>query len=360
MKRLKVVLKKRSYFINIGFNIIEKDNIFFPLNSKKQVLLVTNKTVSKLFKEKVTHYLKKSGTVVDEIILPDGEEYKTLNEIEIVISTLLEKNHNRDTTLIALGGGVIGDLTGFAASIYQRGVSFIQIPTTLLAQVDASIGGKTGVNHFLGKNMIGSFWQPDTVIIDINFLNTLPYNQLVSGMAEVIKYAIAFDKKFFCWLEKNLEKVLSIDPESILYCIEKCCNLKSKLVALDERENNCRALLNLGHTYAHAIETYTNYKVWLHGEAVSIGIIIAAQTSKLLGFLSQSDCIRISELLKRTGLPVKAPQDMLSDSYIPYMQRDKKVLSGKIRLILPLSLGKSKIYTNIEKKIILTAIKNAQ
>jgi 3-dehydroquinate synthase len=360
LKPLKVILGKRTYPINIGSGIIQKDNIFFPLKSGNQAMLVTNKTLANLFKDQILFYLRKSGIQIDHIIISDGEQYKTLNEMELVISALLEKQHTRDTTLIALGGGVIGDLTGFVASIYQRGVSFIQIPTTLLAQVDASIGGKTSVNHLLGKNMIGSFWQPSSVIIDIDFLTTLPRNQLISGIAEVIKYAIIFDKEFFYWLEDNIENILSLNHDPVFYCIQKCCEFKSKLVSSDEREKNLRSLLNLGHTYGHAIEAHTGYGSWLHGEAISVGMVMAARTSKKLGYLKESDFIRIVNLLKRSCLPITGPKNMSASSYIPYMMRDKKVISGDIRLVLPLSIGKVKVYRNIEKNVILSAIKDSQ
>lgn len=259
--------------------------------------------------------------------------------------------------LIALGGGVIGDLTGFAAAIYQRGVRFIQIPTTLLSQVDASVGGKTGVNHLLGKNMIGSFWQPSSVIIDINFLKKLPYNELVSGMAEVIKYAIVFDEKFFHWLEENIKNLLLLDNSLIPYCIKKCCELKAKIISLDERENNFRALLNFGHTYGHAIEAHSGYGNWLHGEAISVGMVMASRASEIMGFLNKTDYKRILSLLKKTGLPIQGPKNMSAASYLPYMMRDKKVISGEIRLVLPISIGKAKIYSGIDKNVILNSIK---
>lgn len=360
MEQLKVILGKRSYPINIGSGIIQEDNIFWPLNPGNQAMLVTNKTLANLFKDRVFFNLRKSGIKVDQVILSDGEQFKSLNEIEVIISALLEKKHSRDTTLIALGGGVIGDLTGFSASIYQRGVQFIQIPTTLLSQVDASVGGKTGVNHLLGKNMIGSFWQPSSVVIDIDFLKTLPYNELVSGIAEVIKYAIIFDAVFFNWLEENIENLLSLKNESISYCIKKCCELKSKIISLDERESNFRALLNFGHTYGHAIEAHAGYGNWLHGEAISVGMAMASRTSELLGYLKNTDYKRILSLLKKTGLPIKGPKNMSAASYLPYMMRDKKVISGEMRLILPISIGKAEIYSGIDKNIILSAIKDSQ
>ncbi|WP_187151981.1 3-dehydroquinate synthase [Buchnera aphidicola] len=360
MEQLKVVLEKSSYPINIGSGIIQEDNIFWPLRPGNQAMLVTNKTLANLLKDNVFFHLRKSGIKVDQVILSDGEQFKTLNEMEVIISALLEKKHSRDTTLIALGGGVIGDLTGFSASIYQRGVRFIQIPTTLLSQVDASIGGKTAVNHLLGKNMVGSFWQPASVIIDIDFLKTLPRNELISGMAEVIKYAVIFDEYFFSWLEENIEKILSLDKSVMLYCIKKCCDLKSKIIILDEREKKFRALLNFGHTYGHAIEAHAGYGSWLHGEAISVGMIMASRTSELLGYLKKSDYQRILSLLKRAGLPVKGPKNMSAASYLPYMMRDKKVVLGEMRLVLPIKIGQAEIYSGIDKNIILNAIKDSQ
>ncbi|WP_422667421.1 3-dehydroquinate synthase [Buchnera aphidicola] len=360
MEKINVILGKRSYPISIGSGILQEDNIFWPLEPGNQAMLVTNKTLANLLKDTVFYHLRKSGIRVDQVILSDGEQYKTLNEMELIISSLLEKKHARDTTLIALGGGVIGDLTGFAASVYQRGVRFIQIPTTLLSQVDASVGGKTAVNHLLGKNMIGSFWQPSSVIIDIDCLSTLPFNELISGIAEVIKYAILFDACFFEWIEKNIDQLLTLNHKAISYCIKKCCELKANLISSDERENNLRALLNFGHTYGHAIEVHTGYGSWLHGEAVSVGMIMAARTSELLGYLDKNDFKRILFLLKKTGLPVKGPKNMSAASYLPYMIRDKKVISGEIRLVLPLSIGKAKIISGIDKNIILTSIKYSQ
>lgn len=360
MEKIEVILGKRSYPINIGSGILQEDNIFWPLKPGDQAMLVTNKTLANLLKDKIFYHLRKSGIRVDQVILSDGEQYKTLNEMELIISSLLEKKHARDTTLIALGGGVIGDLTGFSAAVYQRGVRFIQIPTTLLSQVDASVGGKTAVNHLLGKNMIGSFWQPSSVIIDIDCLKTLPLNELISGIAEVIKYAIILDADFFCWLEENITQLLTLNHKSLSYCIKRCCELKAKLISLDERENNLRSLLNLGHTYGHAIEVHTGYGSWLHGEAISVGIIMAARTSELLGYLSKNDFTRIFSLLKKAGLPIKGPKNMSAASYLPHMIRDKKVISGDIRLVLPLSIGKADIFSSIDKNIILTAIKDSQ
>ena len=356
METVRVHLGEKSYSINIGYNIFKKNNIFHPLKSGDQAMLITNKTLSEIWKDKILYELVQRGIKTDQVILSDGEQYKNLHEMETIISSLLANNHNRDTTLIALGGGVLGDLTGFSAAIYQRGVRYIQIPTTLLSQVDASIGGKTAVNHILGKNMIGVFWQPSSVIIDINFLKTLPKRQLISGLAEVIKYAIIFDKNFFVWLEENIELILSLNETAIKYCIHRCCELKSKLVSLDERDNNHRSFLNLGHTYGHAIESYVGYGNWLHGEAISVGIVMASRTAELLGKFNKINTDRIITLLKKSGLPIQGPKNMLSDSYLLHMKRDKKVLSGVIKLVLPIQIGKVEIYNVTNKEIITSVI----
>ncbi|CAL4324465.1 3-dehydroquinate synthase [Buchnera aphidicola] len=356
MEIVRVHLKNHSYLIKIGSKLFSFDNIFSPLKSGCKIMLVTNITLNHICKKIVLDYLLKLGFHVDEFVFPDGEEYKNLNSVDLLLSELLKKMHDRHSVLVALGGGVIGDLTGFVASIYQRGISFIQIPTTLLSQVDAAIGGKTGVNHILGKNMIGSFWQPQSVIINLDFLRTLPYNQLASGLSEVIKYAISFDMVFFEWLEKNLHQILSLNIESLMYCIKRCCELKANIVSNDEREKNLRVLLNLGHTYGHAIESYFNYQGWLHGESVSVGIVMACTTSEILGLMKKYDVNRVIKLLKRCELPVQAPCSMKVESYFPYMQRDKKNHFGKIRLVLPISIGKVKIFNDINHKVIESAI----
>ncbi|XBC40708.1 MAG: 3-dehydroquinate synthase [Buchnera aphidicola (Nurudea yanoniella)] len=358
MKTLEVALNDRTYKIKIGSSVFKREKMLFPLKSGNKVMLITNDVVSKIWKDDIFHYLDKFEIKKDFIILPDGEKTKNINFMEDIISELIKKFHGRDTTLIALGGGVIGDITGFVASVYQRGVPFIQIPTTLLSQVDAAIGGKTSINHPLGKNMIGSFWQPTSVIIDLDFLSTLPRSQLISGMAEVIKYAIIFDRDFFSWLENNVDFILELDVNTMLYCIQKCCKIKKLIVEQDEREYGSRALLNLGHTYGHAIETYLGYGTWLHGEAVAVGIIMAAETSFLLGMLDICDKYRIINLIKKIGLPTTGPKNMNFDTYYSYFLRDKKVFSEVIRLILPVSIGKSIIYPNVKKSILISAINN--
>lgn len=279
-----------------------------------------------------------------------------------VLSRLWPKTtwHGRDTTLVALGGGVVGDLTGFAAASYQRGVRFIQVPTTLLSQVDSSVGGKTAVNHPLGKNMIGAFYQPASVVVDLDCLKTLPPRELASGLAEVIKYGIILDGAFFNWLEENLDALLRLDGPAMAYCIRRCCELKAEVVAADERETGLRALLNLGHTFGHAIEAEMGYGNWLHGEAVAAGMVMAARTSERLGQFSSAETQRIITLLKRAGLPVNGPREMSAQAYLPHMLRDKKVLAGEIRLILPLAIGKSEVRSGVSHELVLNAIADCQ
>ena len=281
------------------------------------------------------------GLKFDSIQLPDGEEYKNLDSMNLVYSRLLEGRFDRNTTLIALGGGVVGDITGFAAASYQRGVPFIQIPTTLLSQVDSSVGGKTGVNHPLGKNMIGAFYQPQAVIIDINSLDTLPDRELSAGISEVIKYGILGDAEFFNWLEDNVEALMARDPDVLTYAIARSCQDKADIVAADEREQGKRALLNLGHTFGHAIETGLGYGEWLHGEAVACGMVMAARLSAEMGWLSDSDVGRIRALISRANLPTDPPPAMSADKFRALMAIDKKVLDGKLRLILLQSIGSS-------------------
>lgn len=284
MEKVTVTLGERSYPITIASNLFKHADAFLPLKAGQRVMIVTNETLAPLYLQNVQNTLEAQGLLVDAIILPDGEQYKSLFIMNDVFTALLEKHHGRDTTLIALGGGVIGDLTGFAAASYQRGVRFIQVPTTLLSQVDSSVGGKTAVNHPLGKNMIGAFYQPTSVIIDLDCLKTLPKRELSSGLAEVIKYGIILDYSFFCWLEENIDELMTLDNTAMGYCIRRCCELKAQVVAADEKEmSGLRAQLNLGHTFGHAIEAEMGYGVWLHGEAVSAGMVMAARTAELAG-----------------------------------------------------------------------------
>jgi len=333
MITLNVPLAERSYPIYIGAGLLDQSDLCMPYIRDRQVLIVTNTTIAPLYLERVCGALNSRDTV----ILPDGEEYKTLAIVERIFDELLARRFERNCILVALGGGVIGDLTGFAAAIYQRGVDFIQIPTTLLAQVDSAVGGKTGVNHPRGKNMIGAFHQPRLVIADTATLNTLDDRQLSAGLAEVIKYGLIRDRDFFLWLENNLDQLLTRDPTALAMAIERSCRNKAVIVATDERESGPRALLNLGHTFGHAIETGLGYGIWLHGEAVGAGIAIAADLSHRMGWLNQESGERITALLKRARLPVRAP--IAPTQFLELMTLDKKVLAGKIRLVLLKEIG---------------------
>lgn len=319
-------------------------------------MLVTNQTLAPLYLDRVRGVLENSGVHVDQVILPDGEQHKSLTVLDQVFTALLAKPHGRDTTIVALGGGVIGDLAGFAAASYQRGVRFIQVPTTLLSQVDSSVGGKTAVNHPLGKNMIGAFYQPVSVVIDLDCLKSLPARELSSGLAEVIKYGIILDRDFFLWLEENIEAVRALQHDALAYCIRRCCEIKAAVVAADERESGMRALLNLGHTYGHAIEAEMGYGNWLHGEAVAAGMVMAAHTARRLGQFSVEDVERVKSLLIRAGLPVNGPMQMTPESYLPHMMRDKKVLAGELRLVLPTAIGQSEVRGGVAHDMVLASI----
>ncbi|TQC70537.1 3-dehydroquinate synthase [Pantoea dispersa] len=360
MEKITVSLGDRSYPITIAAGLFNDPASFWPLKAGDNAMLVTNQTLAPIYLDKLATLLSNAGVKVDQVILPDGEQYKTLAVMDEVFTALLQKPHGRDTTLIALGGGVIGDLTGFAAASYQRGVRFIQVPTTLLSQVDSSVGGKTAVNHPLGKNMIGAFYQPASVIVDTDCLTTLPPRELASGLAEVIKYGIILDGEFFQWLEQNLDALLALDNTAMAYCIRRCCELKADVVAADERETGLRALLNLGHTFAHAIEAHMGYGNWLHGEAVAAGMVMAARTAERLGQFSAADTDRIIALLQRAGLPVNGPASMTAEAYLPHMMRDKKVLGGELRLVLPLAIGRSEVRGGVAHDMVLAAINDCK
>lgn len=336
MQTLSVDLGARSYPIQIGQGLLSKQ--LLPAHIKgRQVMVVSNETVAPLYLQTLLQQLE--GFQVDTVILPDGEQFKDLDHVNRIFDALLEKRHNRTTTLIALGGGVVGDMTGFAAASYQRGVDFIQVPTTLLSQVDSSVGGKTGVNHPLGKNMIGAFHQPQQVMADTDVLNSLPERELSAGLAEVIKYGLIYDEAFLSWLEANMAGLRARDPEALAYAIYRSCEIKAEIVAQDERESGIRALLNLGHTFGHAIETDQGYGQWLHGEAVGAGTLMAADLSARLGWLSQADLDRVKAVLQSAGLPVVAPETMTPERFKELMAVDKKVLDGQLRLVLLKSLG---------------------
>ncbi|PCJ47713.1 MAG: 3-dehydroquinate synthase [Moraxellaceae bacterium] len=338
MDTLTVELGERSYPIHIASDIFTTLSSLMPVLNGRQLMVVTNTTVAPLYLERVVQSLS-SIADVDTVILPDGEQYKNLDTLNSIFTALLEKVHNRKTTLIALGGGVVGDMTGFAAASYQRGVDFIQIPTTLLSQVDSSVGGKTGVNHALGKNMIGAFYQPKSVLIDINTLATLPDRELSAGIAEVIKYGLIYDADFFVWLENNMAALMGRDQQALIYAIKRSCEIKAEVVSKDELESGLRAILNLGHTFGHAIETAMGYGVWLHGEAVSVGMLMAVDLSIRLGWLEDSVADRARALLMQAKLPVVSPDEMTPEKFISLMSVDKKVIDKKIRLVLLTALG---------------------
>ena len=347
MKTLHVELGQngeRSYPIFIGQDLLSQPELIEPYVKGTQVLIVSNDIVAPLYLDKVKNTF--SAYDVKIVILPDGEKHKNLDILNTIFDALLDAKFDRTCTLVALGGGVVGDMTGFAAASYQRGVNFIQIPTTLLAQVDSSVGGKTGVNHPKGKNMIGAFHQPRCVIADSDTLNTLEDNQLSAGIAEVIKYGLIRDMEFTAWLEENMHKLLARDPEALSHAIEVSCRSKANIVTEDEKEKGVRALLNLGHTFGHAIETSSGYGNWLHGEAVATGMLMAADLSMRLGNITQHDVERVDNLIDMAMLPTRAPHNMDYEHYIEHMAVDKKTRSGKINLILFNKLGDAMITNN--------------
>ena len=354
MKTLHVDLGDRSYPIFIGTGLLDKPDVLLPYIQGGSVLVVTNTTVAPMYLDKLTQHLGELKYSVIE--LPDGEEYKNLETLNSIYTELLEQRLDRNTTLIALGGGVVGDITGYAAASYQRGVNFIQIPTTVLSQVDSSVGGKTAVNHPLGKNMIGAFHQPQCVIADISTLQTLPRRELSAGIAEVIKYGILGDKEFFLWLEDNIEDLMSLHADKLIYAIQRSCQNKADIVAQDERESGRRALLNLGHTYGHAIETKMGYGEWLHGEAVGAGMVMAAELSEACGWVSRDDLERIKGLIRRGELPVEPPSTMTAEDFIENMSRDKKVLDGVLRLVLIKSIGKAVVTSDYPRDKLLACL----
>jgi len=339
MTTLTVDLGERSYPIYIDSALLGQDELLKQHIPGNSALIVSNKTVAPLYLEKTQAML--SGLKHQSVILPDGEKYKNLAVLNQIYDGLLRNRFDRNTTVIALGGGVVGDMAGFAAASYQRGVHLIQIPTTLLSQVDSSVGGKTGVNHALGKNMIGAFYQPRAVIADTDTLNTLPDRELSAGIAEIIKYGLICDADFFDWLEKNMPLLLKRDKQALSYAIEISCQTKADIVAADERESGKRALLNLGHTFGHAIENGMGYGEWLHGEAVGAGMCMAALMSSQMGWMNDEESQRAINLIEQAKLPIKAPASMSPEKFLDLMSVDKKVLDGVLRLVLMKGIGKS-------------------
>ncbi len=354
MKNLLVELGHRSYPIYIGSGLLNQPELYAQHINSKQVVIITNETIAPLYLDTI---LKQLGShIVEEVILPDGEQYKTLEYVTKIFDQLLAKKFSRNSTLIALGGGVIGDMGGFAAACYQRGIAFIQIPTTLLAQVDSSVGGKTGVNHPLGKNMIGAFYQPQCVIADASVLDTLDNRQLSAGLAEVIKYGLIRDIEFFEWLEHNIDALLRRDKKALAYAIEKSCLNKAQIVSEDENETGIRATLNLGHTFGHAIETGSGYGTYLHGEAVAIGTCQAADLSRRKGWLTDQDVNRIISLFIKCHLPIHPPKNLDSNRFLELMAVDKKNIDGQIRLILLKKLGEATLPTNVDKALLIETL----
>ena len=342
MQTLTVALGTRSYPIHVGAGLLDQTERIARHLAQPSAAIVTNATIAPLYLARISQGLHNQGVKVTEIVLPDGEQYKDWQTLNQIFDALLAAHAERKTTLIALGGGVIGDLTGFAAACYLRGVPFIQVPTTLLSQVDSSVGGKTGINHPLGKNMIGAFYQPATVVADIATLQTLPARELSAGLAEVIKYGLIHDAPFFDWLELNIERLRALDEQALVHAIYHSCAIKADIVAADERESGVRALLNLGHTFGHAIESGMGYGNWLHGEAVAAGTMLAADLSRRLGWLAQTDVERLRALYQRAGLPVSAPA-MTESFWLESMGLDKKVENGRIRFVLLRGIGQAEI-----------------
>jgi 3-dehydroquinate synthase len=355
IQTLEVSLAERSYPIHIGCGVIDMAVLISPLISQNKVVVVTNTTVAPLYLAALCATLEKLDVTVLPVVLPDGEQYKTWETLNLIFDALLGAHCERSTTLIALGGGVIGDMGGFAAACYQRGMPFIQVPTTLLSLVDSSVGGKTAINHPLGKNMIGAFYQPKLVLADISTLNTLPDRELKAGLAEVIKYGLIRDPEFFAWLEINLDKILARDEAALAFAVHRSCANKAEVVAADERENGERALLNLGHTFGHAIETGLGYGTWLHGEAVAAGTLIAAQLSCQLDWISVDTVSRIEKLFVRAGLPVYGAP-LGAPRYLELMRHDKKVQGGKMRLVLLKDIGKAVVSDMADERQMAVAI----
>jgi len=346
MHTLHVDLQERSYPVYIGRDLLSDPHILAMHVSGPQVVIVSNDTVAPLYMDKLRAALGQRS-LLTEVILPDGEAYKTLDTLSSIFDQVMAAGHNRTTTFVALGGGVVGDITGFAAACYQRGVNFVQVPTTLLAQVDSSVGGKTAVNHPMGKNMIGAFYQPRAVLIDTNSLQTLPRRELAAGLAEVIKYGLICDEPFYRWLQEQMPKLLAREEAALAEAIERSCAIKAQVVAQDEREGGLRAILNLGHTFGHAIETNQGYGQWLHGEAVAVGMLLAAELSARRGMVPAEEVTALREVLLAAGLPVQPPPDMTPETFIELMRRDKKVVDGRLRLILLAALGEACIVDDV-------------
>ncbi len=351
METVTVELGERSYPIFIGAGLLSQPELLVPHLGKGKVVVISNDVVAPLYLDAVKAMLEER--FAEAIILPDGEQHKHLDTVATIYDRLMAGKYDRKTTLVALGGGVIGDITGFVAATYQRGVPFVQIPTTLLAQVDSSVGGKTGVNHPRGKNMIGAFYQPECVLIDTDVLASLPDREVKAGLAEVLKYGLIVDAEFFNWLAEHSAAISQLDPEHITRAIRICCATKADVVARDEREGGVRALLNLGHTFGHAIETATGYGTWLHGETVAMGIVMAADLSRRLGWIDAESAQRVRNVLGESyGMPVIPPADISEERYLELMASDKKVEQGTIRFILLRAIGEGVIEGGIDEQLL--------
>lgn len=353
MESLRVELGSRSYPIHIGEGILDQRALYAPHLKGGSAAIVTDEVVAPLYLETVKKSL--AGARVTEIVVPKGEQEKTWQTLNRVFDVLLKARCGRDTLVVALGGGVVGDLAGFAAAVYQRGVSCLQLPTTLLAQVDSSVGGKTAINHARGKNMVGAFHQPCAVIADVAVLDTLPDRELRAGLAEVIKHAVALDVPFMAWLEKNVERLLARDRDSLAYAVRRCCELKAGIVAADEREAGMRALLNFGHTFGHAIEAGTGYGAWLHGEAIAAGMVMGAELSMRLGLIGKHEVERLRKLIARAGLSVKGPP-LAPEKLMELMAVDKKAAQGKVRFVLLEGIGRAALRGGLDERLIHDSI----
>ncbi|MCP0915341.1 3-dehydroquinate synthase [Acinetobacter indicus] len=354
MQTLYVELGDRRYPIFIGSDL-NPQTLLEPYIQGKQVMIVSNSTVAPLYLKHYQTAIEALGKQVATCILPDGEKYKNIQHLNLIFDALLEAGFNRDCTVLALGGGVIGDMAGFASACFQRGVYFIQVPTTLLSQVDSSVGGKTGINHPLGKNMIGAFQQPQVVLADMSQLKTLPDRELSAGLAEVIKYALLGDIEFLDWLEQHMEGLVARDPVLLAEAVYRSCAHKARIVANDEKEQGERALLNLGHTFGHAIESYLGYGEWLHGEAVATGMVMGADLSYRMGWISADDVERTKRIISRAQLPIVCPKIPLDD-FLGFMAHDKKVLNGQLRLVLMQRLGQAIITREFDPELMKQSI----
>jgi len=355
MHTLHVELDERSYPVYIGRDLFDDHSLLGKHITGTQVVLVSNDTVAPVYLDRVRAALGERH-LITEVILPDGEQFKTLDTLSQIFDQVMADRHNRSTTFIAVGGGVVGDITGFAAACYQRGVHFIQVPTTLLAQVDSSVGGKTAVNHPLGKNMIGAFYQPQAVLIDTQTLHTLPARELSAGLAEVVKYGLIGDEPFYRWLQADMPKLLAREESALAEAIERSCANKARVVAEDEREAGLRAILNLGHTFGHAIETAQGYGNWLHGEAVATGMLLAARLSANRGWLAGEEVEGLQRLLVSMQLPVAPPPEMSPATFIDLMGRDKKVIDGRLRLVLLRAIGEAAIVDDVREDELSTLL----